>query len=121
MNSMFVVAAIDFTVIIASIAAFLLVILVLVGVLLYARKKLLPQGKVKLSINDEKEIEVAPGSTLLSTLSTQNIFYLPHAGVEGPVQCARYRLKKVAVVFYPRRPFILRERNNRTTGVWVAR
>ncbi|MCK4920900.1 MAG: NADH:ubiquinone reductase (Na(+)-transporting) subunit F, partial [Bacteroidales bacterium] len=60
-----------------SIAVFLTVILVLVIVLLYARAKLTPQGEVKLKIND-KEFDVNPGSTVLSTLTTQGIF-LPSA------------------------------------------
>jgi Na+-transporting NADH:ubiquinone oxidoreductase subunit F len=47
-------------------------------VLLYARTKLTPQGSVKLTINDEKEIEVDPGNTLLTTLSNNEIF-LPSA------------------------------------------
>ncbi len=61
-----------------SIAIFLLIILTLVGLLLFARKKLTPQGKVKITINEEKEMEVDPGSTLLSTLSNEGI-YLPSA------------------------------------------
>lgn len=61
-----------------SIAIFLFIILSLVGLLLFARKKLTPQGKVKIDINNEKEIEVDPGSTLLSTLSNEGI-YLPSA------------------------------------------
>jgi len=67
----------NFTVIIVSISAFLLVILLLVSILLYARAKLTPQGDVKLTIND-KEFQVKPGSTVLSTLSNQDIF-LPSA------------------------------------------
>jgi len=66
------------TVIVISIIFFLVVIILLVGLLLFARKKLMPQGKVKISINDEKELEVDPGSTLLSTLSNNKIF-LPSA------------------------------------------
>lgn len=66
------------TVVLASIVVFLVVIMLLVAGLLYARKKLTPQGKVKLTINEEKELEVDPGSTLLSTLSTEKI-YLPSA------------------------------------------
>jgi len=66
------------TVIIASIVVFLVVIMLLVIGLLYARKKLTPQGKVNITINDDKIIEVDPGSSLLSTLSTQKIF-LPSA------------------------------------------
>jgi len=66
------------TIIIAGIIVFLVVTLSLVGMLLYARKKLLPQGNVKITINDDKEFEVAPGSSLLSTLSAEKIF-LPSA------------------------------------------
>lgn len=61
-----------------SITIFLIIIILLVAILLMARKKLMPQGKVKLNINDEKEIEVDPGNTVLSTLANQGI-YLPSA------------------------------------------
>jgi Na+-transporting NADH:ubiquinone oxidoreductase subunit F len=64
--------------ILLSTGVFLFIILLLVILLLYLRKKLTPQGKVKISINDEKELEVSPGSTLLSTLSNTEI-YLPSA------------------------------------------
>lgn len=65
------------TVILLSIAVFLFIILALVLVLLYARKKLIPQGKVKLEVNDKK-YKVEPGQTILSALSNQDI-YLPSA------------------------------------------
>lgn len=78
-------------IIIISIVAFLVVTLALVAVLLYAKAKLTPSGKVKVSINDgEKEIEVTPGATLLSTLSNEKIF-LPSAcgggGTCGMCKC----------------------------------
>jgi Na+-transporting NADH:ubiquinone oxidoreductase subunit F len=66
------------TEILLGIGIFLILILSLVMVLLYARTKLTPQGSVKLNINDEKEIEVDPGNTLLNTLSNNEIF-LPSA------------------------------------------
>ena len=50
----------------------------LVGLLLYVRKKLTPPGKVTITINEETEIETDPGSTLLSTLANEKIF-LPSA------------------------------------------
>ncbi|HPG34188.1 MAG TPA: 2Fe-2S iron-sulfur cluster-binding protein, partial [Lentimicrobium sp.] len=65
-------------IVLISIVVFLTIILLLVGVLLYVRAKLTPPGKVKITINDEKEIEAQPGSTLLSTLATEKIF-LPSA------------------------------------------
>jgi len=64
--------------VISSVVVFLAVLLFLVGILLYARKKLTPQGKVKLILNGEKELEVNPGSTLLTTLAVNDIF-LPSA------------------------------------------
>lgn len=75
---LFLAMAIDWPVIITSIVVFLLVIIILVAVLLYVRKKLTPQGDVKLTINEDQEMTVSPGNTLLSTLSAQGIF-LPSA------------------------------------------
>ncbi|MFA8300910.1 MAG: NADH:ubiquinone reductase (Na(+)-transporting) subunit F [Hyphomicrobiales bacterium] len=66
------------SVVFISVVVFLVIILLLVSILLYAKKKLTPQGEVKIKINGEKELEVEPGSTLLSTLSNNNIF-LPSA------------------------------------------
>ena len=51
------------TTIISSIAIFLMVIMALVGILLFAKAKLMPAGTVKITINGEKEIEVNGGST----------------------------------------------------------
>ncbi|PKP34651.1 MAG: NADH:ubiquinone reductase (Na(+)-transporting) subunit F [Bacteroidetes bacterium HGW-Bacteroidetes-17] len=65
-------------VVLISIAVFLSIIMLLVSVLLYARKKLMPSGEIKLVINDEKEFTVAPGSTVLTTLANEKIF-LPSA------------------------------------------
>jgi len=71
------------TVILTSIVIFLVVTLLLVSILLYARKKLMPQGKVIININDEKELETDPGNTLLSTLSAQKIFIPSACGGGG--------------------------------------
>ncbi len=80
---------IDFGFIIASIAVFVVIILLLSLMLIYAKKKLLPQGQVKLIINDEHTFEVDPGSSLLSTLSENNLF-LPSA-CRGGGTCAMCR------------------------------
>ena len=66
------------TVIMISVIVFLATTLILVSVLLIAKKKLTPQGEVTININDEKEIVTEPGSTLLSTLTEDKIF-LPSA------------------------------------------
>lgn len=79
----------NISVILISIAVFLFIILLLVLVLLYARAKLTPQGEVKLTVND-KVFDISPGSTILSTLSNQNVF-LPSAcgggGTCGMCKC----------------------------------
>ena len=66
------------SIILLSIAVFLVVVLIPVTILVFVRKKLAPQGKVKININDEKEIEVEPGNSLLATLANEQIF-LPSA------------------------------------------
>lgn len=80
----------QFGIIFISIGVFLLVILLLVAILLYARKKLTPQGEVNIDINDgEKLLTVSPGNTLLTTLSGSGI-YLPSA-CGGGGTCAMCR------------------------------
>ena len=68
----------DVQLLIVASAAFLIIILLLVAMLLFAKSKLTSSGPVKITINDEKTIEVNAGSTLLSTLSNEKIF-LPSA------------------------------------------
>lgn len=74
-----------------SILVFLAVMLMLVAVLLYAKKKLTPEGLVKLDINGgERVLETEPGSNILSTLSSNGVF-LPSAcgggGTCGMCKC----------------------------------
>jgi len=70
-------------VIIISLVVFLGVILSLVWLLLYAKQKLTPEGKVAITINDDKKIEVSQGGTLLSTLSENGIFIPSGCGGKG--------------------------------------
>jgi len=49
-----ILLSIDSLIIGAGVIVFFLVTLVLVSVLLYAKKKLTPSGKVKVTINEEK-------------------------------------------------------------------
>jgi len=80
------------TVVIASIVIFLVVTLLLVSILLFARKKLMPQGDVKITINDEKEVVTDPGNTLLSTLSAQKIFIPSACGGGGTCGMCRVQV-----------------------------
>jgi len=80
------------TIIITAIAVFLLIILLLVAILLYAKTKLTPQGKVKLLINDERTLEVDPGGTILSTLSNNGVFLPSACGGGGTCGMCRCRV-----------------------------
>ena len=63
----------DMNFILASIGVFLVTILVLVIILLVAKKFLVTSGKVKLTINGENQLEVESGSTLLNTLAVKEV------------------------------------------------
>lgn len=69
--------------IVAAIVIFLLVIWILVAILLYARQKLVPSGKVKIVINGEKEIEHERGCSLLQALSDEKVFVPSACGGGG--------------------------------------
>jgi Na+-transporting NADH:ubiquinone oxidoreductase subunit F len=64
--------------ILLSITVFLGITLLLVAMLLFAKSKLTAGGTVNIDVNGEKDITVAPGSSLLSTLSMEKL-YLPSA------------------------------------------
>ena len=71
-----------------TIIAFLIVSLLLISVLLFVKQKLSPSGPVMITINGEKEIEVASGETLLTTLGAQKIFLPSACGGGGTcIQC----------------------------------
>jgi len=74
--------------IVATVVAFLVITLLLVALLLYVKQKLSPSGPVKIKINGEKEIEVASGSSLLTTLGNAKIFLPSACGGGGTcIQC----------------------------------
>jgi len=74
--------------IIYAIIAFLILLLLMVFMLLYAKTKLVASGNVKIKINGEKEIEVPAGSSLLSTLGNAKIFLPSACGGGGTcLQC----------------------------------
>ena len=77
-----------YTYILISAIIFIMIIFVLVAMLLGVKAKLLPSGPVKILINEEKEIEVDSGSTLLSTLGDNKVFLPSACGGGGTcIQC----------------------------------
>jgi Na+-transporting NADH:ubiquinone oxidoreductase subunit F len=66
----------------------LTLILALVALLLFTKEKLAPSGPVKILLNGEREIEVASGDSLLTTLGNQKIFLPSACGGGGScIQC----------------------------------
>jgi Na+-transporting NADH:ubiquinone oxidoreductase subunit F len=80
------------TIVLVSVAIFFVVMILVVALLLYARKKLVPQGKVTLTINEEKKMEVEMGSSVLSTLVSNNIFLPSACGGKGTCGMCRCRI-----------------------------
>src|SRR5690554_2679748 len=74
------IVLLDLSVIIYAVLVFSILILLLALMLIFARKKLVPEGNVEIVINGDKEnpLLVQPGSSLLTSLADQNIF-LPSA------------------------------------------
>ncbi|HHV41054.1 MAG TPA: NADH:ubiquinone reductase (Na(+)-transporting) subunit F [Bacteroidales bacterium] len=99
-----------FSFLLLSVSVILGVTLILVALLLYARRKLLPQGRVTVTINGEKSISVEPGDSLLTTLAEQGI-YLPSAcGGTGTCGLCKCRIlsgggsiQSTETVFFTRR------------------
>lgn len=81
------------TTLIISIILILVVILLLVALLLVLRAKLMPQGNVKITINDDRELTVPTGGTLISTLGEQGI-HLPSA-CGGKGSCGQCKCRVV--------------------------
>ena len=72
----------------AAVIAFLVLILILVGILLFTKEKLAPSGPVKITINSDETIEVPSGGSLLTTLGNQGIFLPSACGGGGScIQC----------------------------------
>ncbi|MBO4578235.1 MAG: NADH:ubiquinone reductase (Na(+)-transporting) subunit F, partial [Paludibacteraceae bacterium] len=68
----------DLTAILYAVAVFLVVILLLVAILLIAKRYLVSSGNVKVTINGDKEYDVAAGGSLLAQLGEAGV-HLPSA------------------------------------------
>ncbi len=66
-----------------SAAVFLIIILILVVLLLVAKNKLVASGNVNLLVNDERNMSVPMGGTLLNALQNQGIFLSSACGGKG--------------------------------------
>ena len=83
------------TVILASVAVFLGVIILLVALLLYVKKKLTPSGTVQVDINEGNVVlDTEPGNTLLSTLGNNKIFLPSACGGGGTCAMCRCQVEE---------------------------
>ena len=89
---------INSTAILSSLIVFLAVIILLVIVLLIAKRYLVASGNVKVTLNGDKEMEVASGGSLLSAMANAGVFLPSACGGKGS-----------------------RVNNKKTIGVWVAK
>lgn len=74
-----------------GVTLFTAVILALVGVILFARSKLVASGEVEILINDERTIHVPAGGKLLGALAAEKLFVASACGGGGT--CAQCRVK----------------------------
>jgi len=79
------------TVVMTSTVVFTTIILALTASLLFAVKKLISADAVSILVNNEKELSVLPGSTLLSALAQEKIFVPSACGGGGT--CAMCKCK----------------------------
>lgn len=77
----------------SGVGIFLLITLVLVAILLIAKKYLVHSGKVRITINKDTDVETDSGKSLLSTLSDSNIYLSSACGGKG--SCAQCKVQVV--------------------------
>ncbi len=75
----------------AAIGIFLVITLVLVAILLVAKHYLVNSGDVTITINNEKDVHVASGGSLLSSLANADVFLPSACGGKG--SCAQCRVQ----------------------------
>ena len=81
------------TTIFTALVVMVAVVLLLVVLLLLLRDKLLPTGQVTLTINDDRQMQVPTGGTLIATLAEQHV-YLPSA-CGGKGSCGQCKCRVV--------------------------
>jgi Na+-transporting NADH:ubiquinone oxidoreductase subunit F len=77
--------------IILGVTFFTLIILILVGVILFAKSHLVAVGDVDILINDEKTVQAPVGSKLLTALADNDLFVASACGGGGT--CAQCKVK----------------------------
>ncbi len=69
--------------VVAGVAVFLVITLLMVGMLLLAKKFMVKSGDVTITVNEETEIPAEAGGSLLSTLANKDVFLPSACGGKG--------------------------------------
>ena len=77
--------------VLSSVGIFLVITLLLVVILLVAKKYLVSSGNVNVTINDDKKVEVASGVPLLTAMATKNVFLPSACGGKG--SCGQCKIR----------------------------
>lgn len=109
--------------IILGVVMFTLIVLVLSGLILAARAKLVNSGDVVIDINGEpqNQIRTPAGDKLLNTLSGNGIFVSSACGGGGSCGQCRVTVKEGAGIFCPLSWRISRSVRRKRAAVWPAR
>lgn len=86
-------ASISTLTIYAGVGIFLVITLLLVAILLIAKKYLVKSGNVNITINDDKVVTAEVGKSLLSALADQNIYLSSACGGKG--SCGQCKIQVV--------------------------
>ncbi len=77
--------------VVLGVTFFTLIVLILVGVILLARSKLVASGEVNIAINQERDFQVPVGDKLLSSLASLHLYLPSPCGGKGT--CGQCRVK----------------------------
>lgn len=93
---------------------FTTIIILLVLVILGARARLIPQGRITIEINDERKIEVARGGKLLGALADAGIFVSSPCGGSGTCGQCRVQVFEGGGAILPTEKSHINKRDART-------
>ena len=74
-----------------AVALYGVIVLLLVGLIMVAKRTLIPSGDLKIRVNQQRDLTVSPGGKLLGDLAQNGIFVAAACGGGGT--CAQCRVK----------------------------
>lgn len=107
--------------VLTAVGMFLVITLLLVALLLIAKRYLVHSGKVNININGDTDISADSGKPLLSTLADCNVFLPSACGGKGSCGQCKVQVPEGAVTFFPQKPYTFHASRSRTIGVWPVR